>query len=102
MSYKPIIVTYAGREQSLRAWVADNGAEGNYSAILKRWHNGIRDPEKLVEGFARPKKALTDAEKEWLEQTRFARAGVHGEWTIACDLIGWPRSRARELKEAMT
>lgn len=101
MSYKPIIVTYAGREQSLRAWVADNGAEGNYCAILDRWHRGIRDPKELLRGFVRPKKALTQADIEWLKQTRFARDGVEGEWKIACDLIGWPRSRARELKEAM-
>ena len=52
MKKAKILVRYAGREQSLRAWAADNGAESNYSSVLKRWHAGVRDPDQLLMGEA--------------------------------------------------
>jgi hypothetical protein len=101
MKKAKILVRYAGREQSLRAWAADNGAESNYSSVLKRWHAGVRDPDQLLMGMKMPPKPLKEEERIYLQETRMARQGMSNEWKIACDLIGWPRSRANDLKEAM-
>lgn len=92
--YESIRVNVDGEECSLRAWVESQG--GSYDIALRRWHAGERDPERLIDGFKH--RPITKADIEWLKETRYARAGMVNEWEVACDLIGQPRCRARELK----
>lgn len=96
MFYPEITVMFSGKPQSLKAWCNEMG--GCYTTVLYRWHQGIRTPEDLLRGTRLARKEITKQDLQYLRETRFAREGQPDEWEIACDLIGVPHSRARELK----
>lgn len=97
MIRKYMIVTPDGETVSLCRWAAEHGVP--LTTVMYRWRCGSRDPMELVYGeqMIRPR-AITPEDVEWLRETRFARIGMRDEWKIACDLIGIPRSRAKELR----
>lgn len=95
-----ILINIDGKMQSLRQWAQDVGV--SYDTVLRRWHTGIRDADELLQGLEYVKRPITKADIEYLQETKYARSGQADEWQIACDLIGVPRIRAKELKEALS
>ena len=94
-----ITVTFAGFLQSLKSWCNDMG--GCYGTIYSRWRRGVRNEEELLMGTRLSRKEITEDDLEYLRETKYARSGQPNEWLIACDLIGVPHNRAKELKEAL-
>lgn len=94
-----IVVDFGGEVQSLRKWAEEVGV--CYDTVLRRWHVGVRDPDALLEGLDYVRRPITPEDIKWLRLTKYARSGQLDEWEIACDLIGVPRARADELKEAL-
>ena len=84
-----------------------------YDSCLRRWHQGVRDPWKILfgEGGKPVEFKVTPEQIEVLQETRYYRRGQEAtkgsgghrdsEWTIACDLIGIPRIFSEDLKEAL-
>ena len=93
-------ITHDGETKSLRQWAAEYGVA--YHTAKYRWNNGFRDFDKLFspEQIRKPL-YIPDWAVEWLRVTHRARAGQSNEWQIACELIGLPVGRAKELKKAM-
>ncbi len=94
-----ILVNFDGKARSLREWAQEVGV--SYDTVLRRWHTGVRTEDGLLAGLGYVKRPITNADMEFLQETRYARAGQADEWQIACDLIGVPRCRAAELREVM-
>lgn len=92
---KKILLSVDGETVSLRKWASLNGA--SYDVVRSRWNDGERDPDELVRGYA-SFGPINSSEIEWLKKTRWARKGQADEWLIACDLIGQPRIRAKEIR----
>lgn len=92
-----LLVDVDGEKVSLARLATDNNV--SYHAILYRYKQGIRDVRTLLYGapcgLPRP---VQQREIDWLVETRWARQGQADEWKIACDLIGVPRGRWREIK----
>lgn len=91
----PRMVWAEGRLFTLREWAEHNQA--NYNSVTTRWEYGVRNPQKLVEGLCGDYE-LSASDFEYLTETERYRRGQYNEWQIACELIGWPESRAEELR----
>lgn len=92
-----LLVDVDGEKVSLARLATDNNV--SYYSLLYRYKHGVRDVHTLLYGSpgGLPRKILP-REIDWLVETRWARQGQADEWKIACDLIGVPRGRWKEIK----
>lgn len=84
-----------------------------YDSCLYRFHNGERDPWKILYGPSGTPQtlSLTREQIQWLKETARYRRGQtqtrgrighrDSEWDIACDLIGVPRMFAKDVEAAL-
>lgn len=93
-----IKVIVDGEEMSLVQWADINNVP--YFTALKRYQAGEHDPWRIC-GDGYKTRDISPDDIKWLLETRPCRKGTPDEWTIACDLIGVPRSSAPLVKRAV-